>query len=111
MEVKHVDLTNKEAREAFLARNSVPSPERERARRYQKSLYRWFDENREQIISGHYNEIALLRDNAVLGYYPDTKAAVSAALKTGLQHGDFLAQDCIPSDQEIELHVGFQIYG
>ena len=109
MTVIHIDLTNKEEREAFLARNSVPSPEREKKRQYQKLLYKWFNENRNGIIADHHGESVLLKDNKVLGYYSDTKTAISAALEMGLQMGDFLAQDCLALDEGLTLHVGFQI--
>jgi hypothetical protein len=64
-------------------------------------LYNWFDSNRDDIISGHdEDECVLLKDASVVGYYPNTQAALSAARKSGFILGDFLIQDCIPHEQD-----------
>jgi hypothetical protein len=63
-----------------------------------KELYKWFDENRNSIINDHQNECVLLKDNSVIGYYPDDESALSAAEEKGFIMGEFLIQDCITSD-------------
>ncbi|MBO4509313.1 MAG: hypothetical protein J5747_11860 [Spirochaetaceae bacterium] len=68
-----------------------------------ESLYNWFDMMRDEIISGHENERVLISDNKVLGYFADERAAVSEALKRGLEPGNFLVQRCITEDTEIKL--------
>jgi len=65
-----------------------------------KELYKWFDRNRDTIIASHINECVLLKDNTVIGYYPDTDAALSAAQKNGFTMGEFLVQDCITAEEE-----------
>ncbi len=68
-----------------------------------KSLYSWFDIKRDEIISGHENERVLISDNKVLGYFPDERTAVAAALKNGLEPGNFLVQRCITEDAELKM--------
>jgi len=70
-------------------------------------LYKWFDENRETIIADHLNECVLLKDNSVIGYYPNNEAALSAAQKNGLKMGEFLIQDCITDEEEIMLYYNY----
>jgi len=65
-----------------------------------KELYKWFDENRDTIIDSHINECVLLRDNSVIGYYPNTDTALSVAQKNGFIMGEFLIQDCITAEEE-----------
>ena len=65
-----------------------------------KALYKWFDENRDTIIANHIAECVLLKDNTVIGYYPNTDAALSAAQKNGFIMGEFLIQDCITAEEE-----------
>ena len=65
-----------------------------------KELYKWFDENRDSIITNHIDECVLLKNNAVIGYYPNTDAALSAAHKNGFAMGEFLIQDCITAENE-----------
>jgi len=67
-------------------------------------LYKWFDENRDRIIKSHLNECVLLKDNAVIGYYPNTEAALSAAKKNGFIMGEFLIQDCITNEEETMIY-------
>ena len=67
-------------------------------------LYKWFDQKREEIIACHLNECVLLKDNAVIGYYPNTNAALLSAEKKGFRMGDFLIQDCITDEDEIMLY-------
>ena len=64
------------------------------------ALYKWFDENRDSIIANHSNECVLLKENSVIGYYPNVEAALSAAQKNGYVMGDFLIQDCITEEEE-----------
>ena len=67
-------------------------------------LYKWFDENRDTIIYNHLNECVLLKDNTVIGYYPDTEAALSNAQKNGFVMGEFLIQDCITNEEETMIY-------
>jgi len=64
------------------------------------SLYVWFDENRDEIIKGHDREHVLLRNNAVISYFPDDGKALEYARKSGFFMGDFLIQECISKDEE-----------
>jgi hypothetical protein len=57
-------------------------------------LFNWFDKNRELIIEGHHGAEVLLKDKAVVGYYPDVVTALEAANSKGFQMGDFLIQTC-----------------
>ncbi|MCL2809114.1 MAG: hypothetical protein FWD24_03485 [Treponema sp.] len=70
-------------------------------------LYKWFDDNRDTIINNHFNECVLLKDKSVIGYYPNTKAALSDAQKKGFLMGEFLIQDCIPDEEEVMLYYNF----
>jgi hypothetical protein len=67
-------------------------------------LYKWFDENRNSIIDGHLNECVLLKANSVIGYYPNTDAALSAAQKNSFLMGEFLIQDCITGEDETVIY-------
>jgi len=67
-------------------------------------LYKWFDENRVSIIANHLNECVLLKNKSVIGYYPNTEAALSAAEKKGVVIGEFLIQDCITDEEEMMLY-------
>lgn len=68
-----------------------------------KSLYSWFDINRDDIITGHENKRGLISDNNVLGYFPDERAAVASALGQGLEPGFFLVQRCISEEAELKM--------
>ena len=70
-------------------------------------LYKWFDENRVSIITNHLNECVLLKDKSVIGYYPKTDAALSAAEKRGFIIGEFLIQDCITVEEELMLYFNY----
>jgi len=70
-------------------------------------LYIWFDENRKVIIAGHLNECVLLKDKSVIGYYPDTETALSAAQEKGFNLGEFLIQDCITDEEELMLFYNY----
>ena len=67
-------------------------------------LYKWFDENRDTIIANHLNECVLLKNNTVVGYYPNTETALSAAQKKGFVMGEFLIQDCITNEEETIIY-------
>jgi len=67
-------------------------------------LYQWFDDNRATIIADHLRECVLLKDNTVIGYYPNTEAALADAQKNGFTMGEFLIQDCITDEEEIMLY-------
>jgi len=71
------------------------------------NLYIWFDENRKTIITGHLNECVLLKDKSVIGYYPDTETALSAAQEKGFNLGEFLIQDCITDEEELMLFYNY----
>jgi hypothetical protein len=64
------------------------------------ALYEWFNNNREEIIAGHKDECVLLKDNAVIGYYPNKEAALSAARKRGFSVGGFLIQNCKTEEED-----------
>jgi hypothetical protein len=66
------------------------------------ALFGWFDENRDTIIHDHYGERVLIKDNAVIGYYPDIDAALVAANKRDLELGNFLVQRCLTQEEDIE---------
>ena len=68
-----------------------------------KSLYDWFDIQRDDIIKGHENERVLISDNKVLGYFADEKSAVAAALAQGCEVGNFLVQRCITEEEELQM--------
>ena len=70
-------------------------------------LYKWFDENRDTIITNHLDECVLLKNKSVIDYYPNTDAALSAAKKKGYIMGEFLIQDCITDDEEIMLFYNY----
>jgi len=57
-------------------------------------LYKWFEQNRGAIIKNHLHECVLLKDNAVIGYYPNTEAALAAAHENGFKMGEYIIQDC-----------------
>jgi len=63
-------------------------------------LYRWFDDNRDVIISGHRGNFALVKDNAVAAYFQSEREALEHAKKSGFPMGEFLIQECIPKDEE-----------
>ena len=63
-------------------------------------LYKWFDKNRGAIIKGHEGEHVLLKDNAVISYFPGENAALEYAQKSGFFMGDFLIQECISKEEE-----------
>nr|AGS52165.1 hypothetical protein [uncultured bacterium contig00049] len=69
-----------------------------------KDLYMWFDENRDSIINNHLNECVLLKDNSVIGYYPNTEAALCAAEGKGFIMGEFLIQHCITAEDEAMVY-------
>jgi len=68
------------------------------------SLYRWFDENRNGIIKDHENEQVLLKDNNVIGYYPDIEKALLAAAEKGFTVGEFLVQRCITEEADTMMY-------
>lgn len=68
-----------------------------------KSLYNWFDINRDSIIENHSGENVLISDNQVLGYFTDEESALNFADENGLQEGTFLIQWCITQPQEINM--------
>ena len=67
-------------------------------------LYKWFDENRDSIITNHLNECVLLKDNTIIGYFPNTDAALSAAKKNGFLMGEFLIQDCVTDEDDTMMY-------
>jgi hypothetical protein len=79
------------------------------------ALYRWFDANRQSIIAGHLEQFALIKDgNVLVGYFDDDDEAMQYALGNGLTPGEFLIQDCISKERELDgrfirrkIHVSF----
>ena len=65
------------------------------------ALYNWFDIQRDEIIKGHENEWVLISPYEILGYYPTQKSATDIAEQKGLKLGNFLAQKCLRSEQEL----------
>lgn len=65
-----------------------------------KSLYSWFDINREHIIKGHENQKVLLSENKVIDYFKDEHDALMAAKERNLNFGEFLIQWCVPKEEE-----------
>ena len=63
-------------------------------------LYKWFDENRSDIIKGHEGKHVLLRNKTIISYFPDDDKALEYAQKSGFTMGDFLIQECISKDEE-----------
>ena len=55
----------------------------------------------DEIITGHENELDLISDNKVLGYFLDELSA--RVLKKGLEPGGFLVYGCIAEDAEWEM--------
>ena len=70
------------------------------------NLYKWFNENRDAIITNHEEECVLLKDNSVIGYYPNTEIALSAAQKNGFSIGDFLVQHCNTEEDDTMIYHG-----
>jgi hypothetical protein len=67
-------------------------------------LYQWFNENRENIIQNHNGECVLIKDNTVIGYYPNTEAALSNAESRGYDIGEFLIQDCVSKVEDTMMY-------
>ena len=63
-------------------------------------LYQWYQEHRAEIIKGHEKEQVLLKDEAVIGYYPTEEAALKDVAKRNINIGEFLIQKCIPEDED-----------
>jgi hypothetical protein len=63
-------------------------------------LYKWFDENRGEIIKGHEGERVMLKDNTVISYFPDDDKALEYAKRSGYAISEFLIQECISKDEE-----------
>ncbi|HCC35996.1 MAG TPA: hypothetical protein DEQ02_10390 [Ruminococcaceae bacterium] len=63
-------------------------------------LYKWFDMNRDEIVKGHEGASVLLKDDAVISYFPNDDTALEYAKKTGFSMGEFLIQECISKDEE-----------
>jgi hypothetical protein len=68
------------------------------------SLYQWFNENRGSIIEGHEDEKVLLKDNTVIGYYPDVEKALLGAAEKGFTVGEFLVQRCITEEADTMMY-------
>ncbi|MCR4712828.1 MAG: hypothetical protein K5751_00445 [Treponemataceae bacterium] len=64
------------------------------------SLYDWFDLNRDSLIKDHMGELVLVAGNENLGYFKEQKLAAKYAKQKGLKVREFLAQYCIPREQE-----------
>jgi len=68
------------------------------------SLYLWFNENRSSIIKGHEDEQVLLKDNTIIGYYPDIEKALFGAAEKGFIVGEFLIQRCITEEADTMMY-------
>jgi len=68
------------------------------------ALYRWFDANRNSIIQGHDGEQVLLKDNTVVGYYPDIEKALLSAAEKGFTIGEFLVQGCVTEEADTMMY-------
>ncbi len=64
------------------------------------SLYNWFDIRRDDLIKDHEGEWVLVSGNESFGYFKSQSEAVSYAQSHGFKMGTFLAQLCIPREQE-----------
>ena len=69
-------------------------------------LYKWFNDNRDNIIANHEDECVLLKDYAIIGYYPNTETALKAAKESGLSLGDFLIQHCVTEEDDTMIYHG-----
>ena len=69
-------------------------------------LYKWFNNNRDTIITNHGDECVLLQDYTVIGYFPNTEAALKAATEKGLLFGDFLIQHCVTEEDDTMIYHG-----
>jgi len=68
------------------------------------SLYQWFNQNRCGIIKEHEGEMVLLKDNTVIGYYPDIEKALLGAAENGFTVGEFLVQRCITEEADTMMY-------
>jgi putative alpha-1,2-mannosidase len=68
------------------------------------ALYQWFNENREDIIQNHAGECVLIKDNSVIGYFPNSEAALSSAETRCYAMGDFLIQDCVSKVEDTMMY-------
>lgn len=68
-----------------------------------RSLYDWFDLNRNEIIKNNEGKFVLLKDNSVLGYYQTQNNALKDAESKGLKYGEFLVQWCVSESEECKM--------
>ena len=73
-----------------------------------KRLYKWFDENRNNIIKNNIGDYVLIHNNSIVGYYKDHTQALSAANSKKLKVNTFLVQKCVPENEEV---INFFSYG
>ena len=69
-----------------------------------KADFKWFNENREEIIKDHINKRVVIRNKEVLGYYPTDRAAIDAMAAKGLPMGEYSVQKCIPEENDINYY-------
>ena len=74
------------------------------------SLYQWFNTNRGGIIKGHEDEQVLLKDNTVIGYYPDVEKALLDAAEKGFTVGEFLIQRCITEEADTMMYYNQAVF-
>lgn len=67
-------------------------------------LYEWFDANRDRIIAGHNGEQVLIHDYKIVGYYENDSAAMGISKEKKFSNGDYIIQDCITSDEELNMY-------
>lgn len=55
--------------------------------------FAWFDKNRESIIKDHLGQSVVIKDKAIVGYYPNDRKALEAM--KDCQPGSFIVQRCL----------------
>ncbi|MFZ2635542.1 MAG: hypothetical protein WAX33_04295 [Rectinemataceae bacterium] len=69
-----------------------------------KSDYEFFNKHREEYLRDHANEFAVIEKEALVGFFPNQMAALTAMKSHEL--GKFLVKKVIPADQDfIEYHT------
>lgn len=68
--------------------------------------YEWFKRNRPELFRRYPNRFLVIRDQTVLGDYPDMKEAVES---TRLRLGQYLLQECL--ENAADYVVGFHSPG
>jgi hypothetical protein len=63
--------------------------------------YAYFKKMRPQLLTGHLGEFAVIKEEAILGYY---RSDVEALRETQKVHpvGTFIVQRCVPENEEVQ---------